>query len=463
MDWDRPLGWKDLLRGGNAARTLVLAGGVGLHATNIFIANTILPSIVAEIGGLDYYAWNTTLFVIGSIVGSASIATLLGRLGPRRTYGLAAGLFLLGAFACAAAPSMLVLLAGRAVQGLGGGAMVGLSYATIRHLFPAQLWSRAIALVSGVWGIAALAGPFLGGVFAEAGAWRAAFGALVPVTLAFAVLARHVLRRAEAPAGGRAMPVLRLAVLALAVLAVSSGSIAAGPGRALLGLGISLALIAVLGVLDSGRPGRLLPHAIFRPATPLGAVYATMVLLMIGTTSIIFVPYLLQTLHGLSPIEAGYMTVLESFGWTAASLATSSFGPRWRDAAMTAGPVVAMTGLAGLAVSFGQPDMLGVIAVCLFLAGGGIGMGWAHFGSTVLAVAPVGERDLAASSISTIQLLAVAFGSAFAGMVANLVGLTDPASTIAAARWLFASFSLASGLGLVTVLTLIARRPAVLQ
>jgi MFS family permease len=114
-------GWRDLLAGANAARSLVLAGGVGLHAVNIFIATTILPSVVADIGGLAYYAWNTTLFVVVSIVGSAASAHALGRFSPRGAYLLATALFAFGTLTCAIAPSMPVLLAGRSLQGFGGG------------------------------------------------------------------------------------------------------------------------------------------------------------------------------------------------------------------------------------------------------------------------------------------------------------------------------------------------------
>ena len=87
-------------------------------------------------------------------------------------------------------------------------------------------------------------------------------------------------------------------------------------------------------------------------------------------------------------------------------------------------------------------------------------MGWAHLASRVLAVAPEGGRDLAASSISTVQLLATAFGSALAGMVANLAGLSDPGAdggTANAARWLFAAFAAAPALAGVAVAAVLAR------
>ncbi|KOQ56133.1 MFS transporter, partial [Achromobacter xylosoxidans] len=118
-----PVSWADLLRGRNALRSIALAGGVALHAINIYVVTTILPTIIREIGGLTYYAWNTTLFVAASIVGSALSAKLIDRLGPRLAYLLALAVFSAGAIACALAPSMPALLLGRTVQGLGGGVL----------------------------------------------------------------------------------------------------------------------------------------------------------------------------------------------------------------------------------------------------------------------------------------------------------------------------------------------------
>ena len=144
--------WADLLHGANALRSIALAGGVALHAINVYIATTILPSIIKDIGGLEYYAWNTTLFVVTSIVGSALSARLIQAWGPKAAYLLAVAVFSAGSVVCALAPSMPWMLAGRSIQGLGGGVLFALSYALIRIVFDAALWSRAMALVSGMWG-----------------------------------------------------------------------------------------------------------------------------------------------------------------------------------------------------------------------------------------------------------------------------------------------------------------------
>lgn len=88
------LSWSTLLSGANLIRSIALSGGVALHAVNLYITTTILPSVVKDIGGLDYYAWNTSVYVVASIVGAALSAQSLTRFGPKVAYALAGVIFL---------------------------------------------------------------------------------------------------------------------------------------------------------------------------------------------------------------------------------------------------------------------------------------------------------------------------------------------------------------------------------
>ncbi|VXC62690.1 MFS transporter (fragment) [Enterobacterales bacterium 8AC] len=105
--------WSDLFSGKNSAIAIALSLGVALHAINILVASTILPSVVQDIGGLDLYAWNTTLFVVTSILGSVLSARLLHRNGARGAYLVASLFFILGAVLCALAPLLAIYTAWR--------------------------------------------------------------------------------------------------------------------------------------------------------------------------------------------------------------------------------------------------------------------------------------------------------------------------------------------------------------
>ncbi|MEG0246189.1 MAG: MFS transporter, partial [Pseudomonas sp.] len=392
-------GWASLLSGSNGVRSLALAGGVVLHAINVYIATTILPSVVKDIGGIDYYAWNTTLFVVASILGSALSARLLTSTGPRGAYVIAALVFAMGAAICAFAPSMQVMLAGRVIQGLGGGFLFALSYAMIRLVFSEALWPRAMALVSGMWGVATLIGPAVGGIFAELGVWRAAFWSLIPVAALFALLAMAVLPKRRADRTERSpLPLAQLALLMAAVLAVSAGSVSATLSWNMVGLAAAAILTGLLITTESRARNRLLPTGAFRITTPLGALYATMSLLAIAVTSgEIFVPLFLQVLHHQSPLVAGYLAALMAAGWTLGSIASSGASGTGIRRVILAGPTLAMAGMVALAVlmpaeSAGGWMSLTPICIGLIAIGLGVGLTWPHLLTRVFQVASTGEQ-----------------------------------------------------------------------
>lgn len=251
-------GWGELFAGKNAIRSLTLVGGVALHAINVFIATTILPTVVADIGGMDYYAWNTALFVTASILGSALVPKLLSQAGPRNAYLVAAVIFAAGTLACGLAPSMPAMLAGRVVQGLGGGMMLALSYAMIRIVFDEPLWPRAIALVSGMWGVATLVGPAIGGIFAELGVWRAAFWSLVPVIGIFALMATLILpKRAGDSENKDRLAWPQLILLTTAVLIISAASISPRAVWNIAGVVIAFAVLMLLVMVEHKSSKRI--------------------------------------------------------------------------------------------------------------------------------------------------------------------------------------------------------------
>ena len=444
-------GWGALFSGTNAIRSLALAGGTALHAVSVYITITILPSAVEDIGGKGYYAWNTTLFVAASILGAALSPRLLAALGPKAAYGAAALTFALGAAVCGLAPAMWVLILGRVIQGLGGGAMLALSYAMIRLTLDESLWSRGMGLVSGMWGIATLLGPAVGGVFAEFGAWRLAFWVAVPLAILFTLLAAAILPK-QGDGERSAVPLPQLAVLTVAVLAVSWGSVQAELPLAVLGLAIALVLMAALVVMEHRTRTRILPWGSFRPSLPLAPLFAAMGLLAVTVTSTeIFLPLFLQTLYHQTPLVAGFIAALMSAGWTTGSISSSGAGPTAASRVIRLAPVVTLLGMMSMIAMMpvggaGNWWLLAPICVALFCIGVSVGSTWPHLLTRTLQAAPDDEKTLAASAMTTVQLFATALGTALAGMVVNHGGLLDPggvAGTASAARWLFAVFAVA--------------------
>ncbi len=439
-------GWGELLRGRNLASSAVVGGGMMMHAVNVFIVTTVLPSIVRDIGGLRYFAWSTTLYVVASLLGGANCASLMRRIGYRNGYRLALVTFSVGALICAFAPAMGVLLAGRFVQGLGAGTLSALSFSMVRILFPQNLWTRAFTVVSVAWGIATLGGPAVGGIFAENDAWRAAFWSLAVLAFAMWLLVERSLPRDMAKPAGAALPVamLSLAILAGSALCISAGSMATDPWLNLLGVVVAGIGLTIFARREAREKVRVLPLGGCDPRTVLGGLYLAMVLLLIGVNSEIFVAFFLQRLHGMTPLHSGYISAMMAGGWSVLSLYFSGrSNPR---ALLRSGPLVMAGGLLLLAVVMPQTELSNGIAVPLMILalsamGGGMGMCWPHLGAAVFNAAPDGERDLASASITSIIMIGNAFGSATGGLVTNFVGIAN--NTSQAAFWLFFLFALA--------------------
>ncbi|WP_046068167.1 MFS transporter [Pseudomonas synxantha] len=452
-------GWSALLLGRNGLRSAALAGGVALHAINVYLVTTILPSVVADIGGLDYYAWNTTLFVVASIIGSVLSTKCLTALGARAAYVWAGVIFAIGSGVCSLAPDMAVMILGRTIQGLGGGLLFALPYAMIRLVFAEPLWPRAMALISGMWGAATLIGPAVGGVFAEYDAWRAAFWALIPVTALFMVLAWALLPKKSAdtsrPVG---VPWAQLVLLSAVVLAISVGSIKPEAIYSVLGLAVGFLLLYLVYRVEARSTWRLMPKGGLAARGALLPLYVSMSLMVIGMTSEVFVPYFLQVLHLQTPLLAGYISALMAAGWTLGALYSSGLKSTTALRAIGIAPFFIVAGLV-LALVFVprfDPSLLNVAGVCagMLAVGAGIGLAWPHLLTRVLESVAEDEKELAGASITTVQLIATAIGAALAGMIVNLGGFSSPggvAGASSAAAWLFGVYAALSLLIFVSV------------
>lgn len=458
--------WSELLRGRNGLRSIALAGGVALHAVNVYIVATVLPSVVRDIGGLEYYAWNMTLFVVASIIGSTATPKAIDSLGLRNSFLLAILIFCLGTIACAAAPTMGWLLLGRTCQGLGGGFLLGLSYASARILFKEHLWPLAMALLSSMWGVATLAGPAIGGIFSDGGAWRWAFWSVLPIAAMLGILvitqiSPQATQRNSKPVR---IPGWQLLLMVISALVLSMASLSSDLLWNIVGIIMGIAATIAIGLLDNKSSARLLPKGGYSLKGNLGSLYACMALLSIAITAEIFIPYFLQLIQGLSPLISGYLMVLISAGWSSGSITSSSRSTKAANHLISLGPVISMVSVAGLAIvmplhmpAHNTILILG-ISILLFGIGLGIGFSWPHLITHVFRNAPEGQENIASSAIITVQLYALALGSALGGMITNAAGFQNPGGLVGTQS---AAFALLSVLALAPALAAFLIRPVV--
>ncbi|GAA0951604.1 MFS transporter [Nonomuraea longicatena] len=474
-----PSSWRALLGPAHLGPVTVLAGGVLVGAVSIYLAASLLPSAVAELGGHSFYAWNMTVYLVAMVATTMLSGRVLAAWGAPAAYLAGFGTFLAGSLACAASPAMALLLGGRAVQGLGAGLLSGLGFAVIRSALPASLWARGSALMSAMYGVGNFAGPALGGLFAQFGSWRGAFVLLAVLAAAGAEVAVRVLPRAGAVVaadGGTGAatqerrkgaapgetPVLSLLLVASATAAVSLASVVTATAARAAGVAAALALMAAFVVHERRSPRRVFPAATYRRGSPLAWIYLTLGLLAFGVALESFLPLYGQRLAGLAPLAAGFLAAAISLGWSLTQIASSSASsPRAVRRLLVLGPVLLAAGLAVTALLVREPTPLALLpgwVVALLVAGAGVGLAYPHLSVAAMSsTADPDEGRRAAAGVATVTTLSTAFGTAAGGLLINLGG----PSPDTAARTLLLGFAALCALGVLTARRSTAPRPPV--
>jgi len=257
------------------------------------------------------------------------------------------------------------------------------------------------------------------------------------------------------------VPWARVLVLCAGVVAILAAGVQADGLRAAGCAALGLGLLATALRLER-RPGpRLLPPRPLDLRRPWGAGYVMVLALSTATVSFtVYGPLLMEILFAATPLTAGLMIAVESISWTIAAIVCAGAGARLEPALIRAGALAITGGIAGFAWLMPQGPVAALLPWAI-LQGAGFGMCWAFILRRSVESLPVGERERAASSLPTIQLLGYALGAAASGIVANLSGLAADAPQNVVERtafWVFAAFLPLALLGLAAARRL-ARAP----
>ncbi len=249
-----------------------------------------------------YALFLAALILLGGALGD--------RLGRRRIFAAGAILFTCASILCGLAPSIALLIAARAIQGIGGALLAPASLAIISASFSENERGRAIGTWSGFTAITAAAGPVLGGLLVERLSWRAVFFINVPLALAvLALIHWHVQESyGERGSGGLDWPGAALATAGLAALTFGLLSGSAGdPGGVvpIAGEVAGVALLVAFVVVESRSRAPMLPLGLFRSTVFAGANVLTLLLYGGLGGALYFVPFNLIQVQGYTPLQAG--------------------------------------------------------------------------------------------------------------------------------------------------------------
>ena len=398
--------------------TVALIGLVTAAAFEGMAVPTVLPAMADELGDLHLYGWAFSAFWLTNIVGITLAGADADRHGPARALAVGTVLFAAGMLVSGLAPSMPVVVIGRAIQGFGSGALGSVVYASIARAYPPSAAPRMIALVSSAWVVPGLVGPALAGVASDTVGWRWVFLAIIPAVLlmGFALYLRlaglgPAQRKGEPVRSDRrrAFDAIGLAIgSTLLLTALSIGSLPLGTALAVAGGGLGLYCLRHL--LPEGSL-RLAPG---RPSVVI-AIFAIS-FAFFGTEA--FVPLSVVELRGGSVTLGGIALSAAAVTWTAGSWLqdrAASLGMRRTLVVAGAAFITAGIGVTAAVLVPGVPVL--VAAVGWAIAGLGMGLAYSMLALLMLETSAPGEAGFSSAALQLMFTLGTAYGAGIGGAV----------------------------------------------
>jgi MFS family permease len=394
--------------------TIGLVLTITLVAFEALAVITILPAIKDDLHGIRLYGWVTSAFQLGVLVGIVVAGGQADRRGPAPPFVAGVLVFAAGLTIGGLAPSMLVLVVARGLQGLGAGAVPAVAYAAIGRSFPESLRPRVFAVLSTAWVVPGLIGPALSALVTGHFGWRMVFLGLLPLVLAAAALAWPSLRRLGPPAE----PLVRRGRLPRAVgVATGAGLVLAGltsrsplAGALLVAAGLAVGVVPLRGLLPPGtlaaRPGL--------PVTVLSRGLLTFAFFGADT----YVPLAITSVRGQSTAVASLAVTAATLAWTAGSWVQERRAADWPGRRLIrAGLLIVAAGIACQAAALSPAVPLAVGVAGWAVGGFGIGLAYSPISLIVLGEAPSGQEGVASASLQLAENLGVALGAGLGGVL----------------------------------------------
>lgn len=387
------------------------------------VVTTALPIIVGDLGGLDQIAWVITAYLAAATVAAPVFGKLGDLYGRKRILQLGIGVFLVGSLISAMSPNIWTLVAGRFVQGVGGGGLIVVSMATIADVVPPRQRGKYQGLMGAVFGVSTVVGPLAGGFMVQHLDWSWMFLANIPLgLLAFAVLTAVLdgLPPHRKPVLDYAGAVLLMVSLSLAVIIASTGGDLV-PWTSPAMWALIAALVAAFGafiVAERRAAEPILPLELFRVnnfvvSNTVGLITGVA---MFGT--ITFLPMFMQVVKGLSPAMSGMFIFPMMLGMISASATAGQIMSRTGRYKML--PVYSTMLLAvamGLMASLKPGTPNGLIAFYTAMAGIGIGPVMGVGVTAIQNAVPTNMVGVGTASANMFRLIGGSVGTAVFGAI----------------------------------------------
>lgn len=408
-------------------RGLVLVGmmlSMALVAMDSTIVGTAIPSIVTKLGGFRLFPWVFSVYTLVQAVTIPIYGKLADLYGRKPVLLIGIGIFLLGSILSGLSWNMTALIAFRAIQGIGAGAVQPIATTVIGDLYTADERGRAQGYLSSVWGIAAILGPAIGGLLVQYASWEWIFYINVPIgAAALWMISRNLFEQLsrQRHAIDIAGSLLLVAAFGLLLTALLQGGVAWSWGS-LPSIACFLCGSLLLGAfiwVEHRAKEPILPLWVFQQRLLIGANAASLVVgaLTIGLSS--FLPTFLQGGLHATPLVAGFCLATMSIGWPLASTFSAALYKRigYRQTAFLGLGFCLISGLLFLQLNLSSP----IWNAALFSFVMGLGLGWSTTPVLVAIQSAVvwQQRGVATGSNLFTRMIGSAVGAAVYGSLLN--------------------------------------------
>ncbi|WP_018131939.1 MDR family MFS transporter [Effusibacillus pohliae] len=394
-----------------------------LAAMDVTIVGTAMPTIVSKLGGLALISWVFSAYLLTSAVSTPIYGKLADLFGRKIMFTIGAGMFLIGSVLCGLSQSMLMLVIGRAVQGLGAGAIMAIATTIIGDLFTVEERGRVQGLFSGVWGVAAIIGPALGGLMIDWLSWPWVFYLNLPVGLGgililwFSLHEQIEKKRHAIDYGGAGTLTLSMTAFLLAILE-------GGKWSWLHPATLSLFAVAAVGMVvflyvERRASEPMVPLELFQNRVIAVSNVTSFLIgaVLLGVTS--YIPLFVQQVLERTATEAGFTLTPMSIAWMVGSIYGGRNLVAWGFRRL-ASSGVALIAAGSVLLSMLTPGAGRIFAMMLMaVMGVGLGMSTLAFTVAIQSAVDWNRRGIATATNQFIRSLGSSVGVAIMGAVLN--------------------------------------------
>ena len=412
-----------------------LMAGMFLAALDQSIVGVALPRITSELGGLDKLSWVVTAYLLTSTAATPLWGKISDLRGRRPMFQAAIVVFLVGSLICGFASEIAdqlgatginVMIAGRAVQGLGGGGLMSLALAVIGDVIPPRERGRYQGLFAAVFGVSSVAGPLLGGWFTDNLGWEWIFFINIPIGVAalvvtsFALKLHHVRRAASVDYLGAAAIVG--AVTSLVLYLSWAGPTEGWVSTTGIGLLVAMVVLIALFVLAESRAKEpIIPLELFKHWTFTSNIIFAMIMGIGMFGGLIFLPIYLQTVKGMSATHSGLAMLPLVVGMFTTSIGGGQIMARTGRYKWMPIAGAAVVGVALFAFSRLQVDTpYYVLALIMYAFGMGLGFTMQVVVTAVQNSVDRRNMGVATASVTFFRSMGGAIGTALLGAILNI-------------------------------------------